>query len=266
MPNLNVITWNSTGETAQGAADLQNVIVYMASQGVPPDVIVVQEAGAAPGGAIYQMLAGLGNAFNQPPAHATEGGGPGGRGYLMLTRVPIAGQATFGRYDLGNDAGLVAWINAALSLAARGIAANELAAMRMPAIASLSVGGVAMPWLTWHVPLGPGQVLGWRLGRGANPDAFLFLQNSQLYQALIGPGHNNLGFIAGDLNVPVAELNSATGDPRLPRLLPDWVGVSDDLDHILGHPNAPQPDPTFSNAGHFPASGTHDILVATVSW
>lgn len=266
MPNLNVITWNSTGETAQGAADLQAVIVYMASQGVPPDVVVVQEANAAPGGAIYQMLAGLGNAYNQPPAHAVEGGGPGGRGYLLTTRVPIAGQGTFARYDLGTDAVLAAWIQASLSLPARGLAANELAAMRMPAFAALSIGNVSVPFLTWHVPLGPGAVLGWRLSRGANPDAFLFLQNSNVYQVLTGPGNNNLGMIAGDLNVPVNELNQPTGDPRLPRLLPDWVGVSDDLDHILGHPQSPQPDPTFTNSGHFPASGQHNILVSTVSW
>ncbi|MFB9687456.1 hypothetical protein [Amycolatopsis plumensis] len=159
-----------------------------------------------------------------------------------------------------------AWINASLSLAARGIARNELAAMRMPAIASLSAGGVAMPFLTWHVPLGPGQVLGGRLSRGANPDAFLFLQNSQVYQVLVGPGQNNLGLIAGDLNVPVGELNAPTGNPLLPYLLRDWVGVSDDLDHILGHPQSPQPNPGFANDGHFPASGHHDILVSTVSW
>ncbi len=265
MPNLNVITWNSTGETAQGAADLQQVIAYLTLNGWQPNVIVVQEANAAPGGAIYQMLAGLGGAYNQPPAHTTEGV-PGGRGYILLTSANVAGQGTFATADLGNDVVLQNWINNNLSLAGRQTAYNELQNMRMPATATLGFGGRLVPFLTWHAPRGPGGLLPGTLPGGANPDAFLFLQNSGTYLPLVGPGFNNIGLIAGDLNVTWAGLNQNTGYPAMPYVLPGFVGVSDNLDHILGHPNPGQANPTFPNSGHFPASGTHNILVSTVSF
>lgn len=266
MPNLNVVSWNSTGETAQGAADLHGVIQYVTAAGWQPHVIVVQEANAAPGGAIHTMLAGLGAAYNQPPAHAVEGG-PGGRGYLLTTHTSVGGQGTFARYDLATDHVLQAWAAASLSLAAQQIAAQELATMRMPAAATLTFQGLTVPFLTWHAPRGPGQVLaGATLQGGANPDAYLFLQNSNAHVVLAGPGMGNLGLIAGDLNVTVQQINGPTGLPPMPRVLPGWSGVSDNLDHILGHPQAGQPDPTFSNSGNFPASGTHRILVSTVTW
>lgn len=266
MPSLNTLTWNSTGETAQGAADLQDVIQYLTANNWPPHVIVIQEANAAPGGAIYNVLNGLGAAYNHPPAHAIEGG-TAGRGYLLTTHATVDGNGTFRRYDLGADPMLLQWINSELSLRARQIATDELTTMRMPATAYLTFQGRMVPFLTWHAPRGPGQVLaGATLGGGANPDAYLFLQNSFGYMELTGPGMNGLGLIAGDLNITVEQLNTPTGWPAMPRILPDWIGVSDNLDHILGHPQAGQPNPTFQNSGNFPASGTHRILVSTVTW
>lgn len=266
MPNLNVITWNSTGETPQGAAALQDVINDLTLKGLPPNVIVIQEANAAPGGAIYQMLAGLGGAYNQPPAHTTEGI-PGGRGYILLTSATVAGQGTFAQGDLANDQVLQNWMNANLSLQARQTAYGELQTMRMPATATLGVGGRIIPFLTWHAPRGPGQVLtGATLPGGANPDTYLFLQNSGIYLPLVAPGINNIGMIAGDLNVTVAGINQNTDIPALPIILPGFVGMSDHLDHILGHPNPGGANPTFPNSGHFSASGTHNILFSTVSF
>ncbi|WP_437781699.1 hypothetical protein [Sorangium sp. So ce1097] len=266
MPNLHVLTWNSTGETPQGAADLQNVINHVTVNGWQPDVIVIQEANAAAGGVIYQMLAGLGGAYNQPPVHAMEGV-PGGRGYLLLTSVAVGGQGTFATAVLDNDPVLRSWISSNLSLPGRQTAYAELQTMRMPATATLAFGGRMLPFLTWHAPRGPGQVLtGATLPGGANPDGYLFLQNSGIYQPLIAPGVNNIGLIAGDLNVTVAGLNQNTGIPALPYILPGFVGVSDNLDHILGHPNPGEANPTFSNSGHFAASGTHNILVSTVTF
>ncbi|WP_438018265.1 hypothetical protein WMF18_03925 [Sorangium sp. So ce315] len=266
MPDLNVMTWNSTGETAQGATDLQNVINHMIANGWQPDVIVIQEANAAAGGVIYQMLAGLGGAYNQPPAHATEGV-PGGRGYLLLTSIAVAGQGTFATADLRNDTVLQHWISSNLSRPAQQTACAELQTMRMPATATLAFDGRTLHFLTWHAPRGPGQVLtGATLRGGANPDGYLFLQNSDIYQPLIAPGANDIGLIAGDLNVTVAGLNQNTGIPDLPYILPGFVGVSDNLDHILGHPNPGEANPTFSNSGHFVASSTHNILVSTVTF
>jgi hypothetical protein len=102
MPSLNTLTWNSTGETAQGATALDNVIQSLTADNWQPHVIVIQEANAAPGGAIYNVLNGLGAAYNQPPAHAIEGG-TAGRGYLLTTHATVGGNGTFSRYDLGAD-------------------------------------------------------------------------------------------------------------------------------------------------------------------
>lgn len=266
MPNLNVLTWNSTGETAQGAAALQGVINYVTANGWQPHVIVVQEAGAAPGGAIYQMLAGLGGAYNQPPAHAPEGG-PGGRGYLLLTHFTVQGQGTFATANLGADPTLQAWINANIpSLAGRQTAYQELGTMRMPACATLQFGGRLVPFLTWHTPRNTGGLLPGTVQGGAMLDAFLFLQKSGYYVPLPAPGMNNLGVIAGDLNATQVGLQLPTGYPALPFVLPGFVGITNNLDHILGHPNPGQANPTFANHGAFQATGTHDILVSTVTW
>lgn len=264
MPNLNIITWNSTGETQQGADDLEEVITYLVTQNWQPHVIVVQEANQNPGGAIYTMLQGLGNAYNQPPSHAVEGGS-GSRGYLLLTYNTVQLAVPFVRADLAQDQVLLNVIGT-LPPQWRGIALNELAQMRMPAFAGLGYGGGQVPFLTWHAPRGPGPLLTTVLPGGANADAFWFLQNSGLYNGITTPGAGNMGVIAGDLNITVAALNAPTGIPALPYILPGFTGVSDNLDHIVGHPQPGQPAPQFPFAGNFPASGTHNILVATVHW
>lgn len=265
MPNLNILTWNSTGESATGAARLREVINYLAGQGWLPHVIVVQEANQAPNGPIYQMLNGLGGAYNQPPSHATEGG-PGGRGYLMLTHNTVAIQNAFARIDLGQDGALLAIINT-FAPRPRQIALDELRDMRMPAGAGLIFNGAGVAFVTWHTPRGPGQLLtALTLQGGANPDAFWFLQNSGIYANLTAPGVGNLGVVAGDLNISVQEINRNIGYPDLPWVLPGWVGVSNNLDHIVGHSQPGQADSTWPVGYNFEAPGTHAILVGTASW
>ncbi|WP_261575075.1 hypothetical protein [Frankia gtarii] len=249
-----------------GATALHEVINYLVGTGWQPHVIAIQEANSGSGGNIYAMLAGLGGAYNQPPVHATEGGS-GGRGYLLITHNSVVGQGTFARTDLGTDWVLQQWIKASLSLPAQKIAADELAQMRMPAGAALAFQGRNVPFLTWHAPRGPGPILSSAtLKGGANPDSYLFLQNSGVYLALAGPGVNNLAIIAADLNITVDQINASTGIPALPEVLDSWTGVSDNLDHIIGHPQAGQPVPAFQNSGNFLSVGTHRILVSTVVW
>jgi hypothetical protein len=270
MPTLNILTWNSNGETQQAAHDLQGVIVTLNQHGWVADAIVIQEANAAPGGYVYQMLSGLGGVYNAQPTHTTEGS-PGGRGYLLLTRTNIGGQNTFANYNLAADVGLQAWMNASLSLPARQIANQELATMQRPATATLTGGGgVRVSFMTWHTPRGPGQVLqGATLQGGANPDGYLFLQNSTLYGGLTAPGVGNLGVVAGDLNVTYNALNTNTGIPALPRILPSFVGVSSNLDHIVGDTQAGQPAPTFplNQAGNYQVpSSPHAVLYGQANW
>lgn len=265
MPNLNILTWNSTGESALGAARLREVIDYLAGQGWQPHVIVVQEANQAPGGHIYQMLNALGNAYNQPPSHAQEGG-PGGRGYLMLTHNSVAVKNPFARIDLRQDAQLLGIING-FAPRPKQIALDELRDMRMPAGCGLVFNGAGVAFVTWHTPRGPGQLLtALTLQGGANPDAFWFLQNSGIYASQTTPGPGNLGVVAGDLNITTLEINRNIGYPDLPWVLPGWVGVSNNLDHIVGHSQPGQADPTWPVGYNFEAPGTHAILVGTASW
>jgi hypothetical protein len=60
MPSLNVITWNSMGETPAGAYDLVQVINRWQR-----NLIVIQGANAIPGGAIDTMLSGLTSAYKR---------------------------------------------------------------------------------------------------------------------------------------------------------------------------------------------------------
>lgn len=182
MTNLNVLTWNSTGETAHGAARLREVI------------------------------------------------------YSLAPRP-------------------------------RNIALDELRDMRMPAIAGLIRDEAWVGFLTWHAPRGSGQLLtGLTLQGGANPDAYWFLQNSELYAKLTAPGSGNISVIAGDLNITVQEINWHIGYPDLPRVLPGWTGVSNNLDHIIGRSEPGQANPGFPVGWNFPAPGTHAILIAAVNW
>lgn len=267
MPDLNILSWNSTGETDQGAARLREVIGYLVGTGWQPHVILVQEANQSQvrPGPIYQMLNGLGNAYNQPPSHVMEGG-PRSAGYLMLTHSTVTVQVPFARLDLGQDARLLGIINT-LAPRPRQIALDELRDMRMPAGAFISYNGAGAAVATWHTPRGPGQLLAaLTLQGGANPDAFWFLQNSDIYANITAPGVGNIGVIAGDLNVRPDEINRQIGYPDLPELLRGWVGVSSNLDHIVGHPQPHQADPGWPVGWNFEAPGTHAIIVGTARW
>lgn len=265
MPRLNVLTWNSTGETAQGALELQRVIRHLMAYNWQPNVIVIQEANAAPSGEIYRMLAGLGGPHNYP-VHVTETAGAGGRGYILATDGSVTGQATFARCDFAVDPSLQAWITGNLSPRARADAARKLAVMRMPARVNLRFQNAIVKLLTWHAPRGAGHILPGILDGGADPDAYLFLQNSSIHQELCGQGPGSLGVIAGDLNVTFDQLNRPTGFEEMPRVLPGWVGVSNRLDHIMARPSTGQRSPDFLDSGNFLASGSHNVLISTVRW
>ena len=185
--SLNILTWNSTGETPLGATTLGGVINNLVNQGRQPHVIVIQEANQAIGGSIYQMLANLGLTYNQPPSRAAEGPGQGGRSYLLLTHTSVQGQNTFQQQDLRGDAQLTGMIGRWAGDGNRNVrqAAQDLQAllnvMRMPAVADLTFNGAQVRFLTWHAPLGIGTVIqlpGGRLPGSANPDAFFLLQET----------------------------------------------------------------------------------------
>jgi hypothetical protein len=265
MPNLNVLTWNSSGETEESARQLREVIGIAAGSGWIPQVILVQEARQQPGGLVYQMLDSLGSDYQGPPSHAVEGGAYS-RGYLMLAHRSVVIRHAFERRDLSQDTKLLDIIGL-LPPRPRQIALDMLPDMNMPAVAGLSVDGADVGLLTWHAPRGPGQLLtGLTLQGGASPDAFWFLQNSALYADLNAPGVGNLGLIAGDLNITRQEINRHIGHWDLPYVLRGWTGVSNTLDHILGRPQPGQANASFPVGWHFDTFSDHAVVIATVSW
>ena len=262
MPSLNIITWNSTGESQEKADRLRDVIDFVTNNGWQPQAIVIQEANVRPGGAIATMLAGLGGGYAPAPTRALEGGNSG-RAYLLTTHAGVAGQASFTQANLAADATLLAYIQR-LNLRQRQQALDEVRGLKMPAVAQLAVGTAQIDFLTWHTPIGPGPLLGGTAQGGANLDAYLFLQESSYFAQLSAPGAGDVGIIAGDLNATVDALQEHYGYPALPYLLPGFAGFANRLDHILGRGGGPAS--WMTNDGFFDAPGDHHILVGTVNW
>jgi len=270
MPSLNLMVWNSRGENAAKAAFLQNLILNNpVVHGWQPDIIAIQEALAAPGGALWAMLAGLGNvaggnnyALNPPQFVALQG-----EGYILKVSNNVAFARAFQRVNLAGDAGVVNAINTQMG-PNKPTAQQEVAAMRQPGDAVLTAGGRRIPFMTWHAPRGPGQLLHGP-SAAVNYDAYYFLQSSNFYNGLCAPGAGNLSLIGGDLNVTPMDLAAPTGLPApIDFLLPNWDGVSNGLDHLLARGDGGAGGIHYQHAGHHATGGLsdHDVLVATVHW
>jgi hypothetical protein len=267
MAELNVLTFNSGGETEDGARRLKQALSELDGMGRAPHVIVIQEANLNGTGPVESVLTQLNpHYYAQPPVKVPEGGSHG-RAYLMITHQGLQVTVGFSQINLAYDNQL----NQVISRMApvhQTTARQVLSRMRMPAAAAMTAGNRGILFVTWHVPRGPGELLtGATLQGGANPDAFWFFQNSGFYGSMLtSPGHGNIGVIAGDLNVTTAQLNDATGIHDLPELLPGWDGLSDNLDHIVGYTEEGDAEPGFPFDLSFTQPGQHSILAGTVSW
>ena len=251
MPDLNVISWNSTGETpAAGHAlsDVMHVRIPACAPGWIPHVIAIQEAQQLPGGPIHQMLSGaaaVGNhnivpVQNYLVSHVPEGLG-GNRGYIVAVYQNAASPPNFvtvtgalGIESFGGDAGVTNFIHNNIPLNFRLIALQTRDQIRSPAAMGLQFGGRTVILMTWHTSRGPSRVTeggAVNLPGGVQPDSFLFLQNSNFYaNSLNAPGMTGLSVIAADLNLDIAAINQPTGWVTLPRILPagrvsqtDWT-------------------------------------------
>ncbi len=267
MPGINVMTWNSRGESPAKAAFIQNLILNNpVVPGWQPDVIFIQEAVIGGGGQIFAMLAGLGAqpggaiySNHAPALLQTQGDGL----ICMLSNNATAIANNFALVDLPNDPGTNAFINT-LPANSRPTARNEVAAMRMPGSIRFTFAARTIEAMTWHTPLGPGQLLHGNVA-AVNYDAFAFLFTSNYYTAnLDNPGLGGLGLVSGDLNV--VNLNANTGIPQMATLFPGWVGFSNNLDHSIGVDNGGAV--AFNNAGFFPSNGLsdHAVLVGQITW
>ncbi|HEU4558263.1 MAG TPA: endonuclease/exonuclease/phosphatase family protein [Longimicrobium sp.] len=274
MPAINIMSWNTNGESIAKANFLQNLILNNpAVQGWQPDVILIQEAQGAAVGPVWGMLNGLGGApgqgnYTNNPAQFVA---IGGEGYILKVSNNVALQpGAFAVHHLANDANVQAAVaNDFFGAANQAATLATIGMMRNPAIAPLGFAGRGMNLLTWHAPRGPGTLL----GNSAAVDylAYYALQNSAIYtQALTAPGANNVSIVAGDLNIRPRDLANPTGLPLqgIQRIFQNWVGISNVWDHVLAIGNNGGQGINFANDGWYPTGwpGAHAVLVTTVNW
>jgi hypothetical protein len=266
MPDLRIVTWNSTGESAAKAGELLAEINYLNATypATPVMVVLNQEAQNAAGGAIYAMLniagaGGIGAAYTRPPAHIQEMLTGGGAGYTELDSTAVAVTAGLTLHNYLADPTFVAWVGA-LPPNQQTTARNEVTAWRPPAAMELTCGGDTVRLITWHAPLGlSGLLTGCTTTGGAPLDAFLFLDQSDILQ---GANNPDIVIIAGDLNMTSADLAAKcyAYEP-----LAQFTGVSSNLDHIVAWlPNGGAPQ--FFEARSVASSSVHNIVSCRVSW
>lgn len=265
MPDLRILTWNSTGEDNYKAAELRNEINYLnvTYPGTPTKVVLNQEAQAPANGPIYNMLndtggAGIGPNYTRPPMHIQEMIGGGGRGYTALTHNTLGVTVPLRLHDYTQDAIFTTWVNS-LYPSQRTTVWNEVANWRPPAYMQFNYANNVVRLITWHAPLGrSGLLVGCTTRGGAPLDAFLFLEQSRLLNRVAGV---DIVIIAGDLNMTAQDL-STTCQGYEP--LAAFTGESNNLDHILGwRHGAPV---NYAEARAVRSSSVHDIFSCRVSW
>ncbi|KFE64428.1 hypothetical protein [Hyalangium minutum] len=279
MPSLRIVSWNSTGESQQKAVELQAVQPVLA--GLYPaapdvDVFLVQEAQQAAGGSISSMLdtdpatpatgVSVGPAYQRPAAHQPELTTGGGAGHICLVHNGVVVNTPLTLWDYATDPALNGWI---ASLPGHLQATAQTATThRPPAYAVLTVGGSTAMLITWHAPLGvPALAPGYTMPGNGLIDAYLVMENSGLLQQAQAQvlATDGVVIIAGDLNTTsqglAANYPIATGyNP-----LPDFVGFSDNVSHILAW--RPSGNVVTVQEGHSTdSSSVHRIISARVSW
>jgi len=266
MPDLRILTWNSTGEDVNKSSELLAEITYLNTTypATPVMVVLNQEAQNAAGGAIYTMLdwagaGGVGPNYTRPPAHITERPNGGGAGYTEMPYNTIVVTAGLGLYSYAGDPAFTGWVSA-LSPQQQATAWNEVTGWRPPAAMELTYAGNTVRLITWHAPLGlSGLLTGCTTKGGAPLDAFLFMDQSNV---LRGANNPDIVIIAGDLNMTSSDL-AAKCHGYEP--LASFTGESSWLQHILAWlPNGGNVQ--FLEPRRVPSSSVHDIFSCRVSW
>jgi len=271
MPTLNVLSWNSNGENAAKAECLQRVIEHLrVTHNWIPDAIFIQEANTGGLGEIQDYLntSGL---FQNPVTKIPEGGNQG-RSYLMAVGNGVQVTRGFGEYALSGDPDSIQWVQSSFTFPWQQVVGTEITDFRNLGIVELTVDDSLLRIATWHAPRG-NSVIGTapsKMPGGANPDAFLSLENSELYDWLTQLDAGQASAIIGDLNVDKDQIHD-------PIVLPDgsdyevlqgWSGYAQNLDYIIGRFGAPG---EIANGFTYPdctgfGLSDHQIIGGTISW
>lgn len=271
MPSLNVLSWNSNGENAAKAECLEGVIEHLrTAHNWVPDVVFIQEANADGEGDIQNYLntSGL---FQDPVTNIPEGGGQN-RAYVMAVDNDIQVTRGFGEYALSADSSVTEWVQSQFGLPWRQPMTTEVNDFRNLGIVELTIDDSPIHIATWHAPRG-NSVAGTvpsKMPGGANPDAFLALENSELYEWLIELDAGQAAAIIGDLNIDKDEIHD-------PIVLPDesdfevlkgWSGYAQKLDYVIarfGGVGEVANGFTYPDSAGFGLSD-HQIIGGTIDW
>lgn len=287
MPDLRILTWNSSGEADGRGAALANVTNHInggAAGTVPVQVVAIQEAQVSNGGSIQATLAGtapFSTSFGQPQGFSrehlptqTQPVTPS-RAYrlsYMATNAVLAnnlvavGAPTLVNLSPTADAGVNAYITGLHAPFQQDRAIRLAAAnLRYPLYQAYTYAGGTVHFFTWHVD----HAANWRNAIFLNYtnyqgpayfEAFVFFQNSTFYANMMtNLGPNDVVIIGGDLNM-------TPQDAQQPGIFNNFVGVSNNLDHILAFSLSANLAVNQGVHYAFPNFGPHDILSARVQW
>lgn len=284
MPDLRVLTWNSSGEADGRGAQLALVTNLVngaaaAAGNVPVQLVTIQEAANAPGSIsaalnngppfnVFVQPEGFCSEYLPPPAQPFRVGNTRSYRIAWLVNDPApannlvaVGAPALVNLDPNNDAGVNGYING-LGFAPGAVGAVRTAAgnMRWPVYQRFTYAGCNVHFFTWHASLRASWL-------GANytglnylgfPEGFLFFQNSTFYNNIVGGlGGNDVIIIAGDLNITQAQIAN-------PAFFAPYVGVTANLTHIIAH--CPTGAAVNQNVAYMTPFPPHTILTARVQW
>lgn len=286
MPDLRIVTWNSTGEgDGQGqvlANTVTNINATYAAGSVPVQIVAIQEAAVYPG----SICAAFGQApfaqFVQPPGFCREQLPPPAQPYRVgISRAyrlswltsdhnyafnidTQAADPALVNLDPAYDAGVDDYLSN-LPVGSRAKADIVVAAgnIRWPIYMEFAYHGTTVHFFSWHAPLRY-QWLGATyanisLQGPALAEAFLFFQHSSFYTNIMrNLSTNDLVIIAGDFNMQQKDLQQR-------EMFPQFVGVSEGLDHILAYSRS-RHLAMGENAAYDTPYGPHAILTARIHW
>ena len=268
MPQLNILTWNSGGEDDHKAEWLNGVLTTLSTQySWHPDVVFIQEANIALGGAIYELLK-KSSLFTSVAAQPE--GGSNGRAYLAAIAPSANVTAAFQAVTLSGDPGVANWL-APFPTRTRQTLATEIAGFRNLASLKVAVGDDSVCLITWHAPRGNSE-LGTapaKLKGGANADAYLAFGASSFYEKTLK--ENPVCCLAGDLNIKQDAIGTKVtlADGTSYEVLSDWEGFGNRLDFTLGYFSGNAASGTVAGGFHFDYLNSpqdHSLVGATLNW
>ena len=236
MPSLNILSWNTHGESHEKAIYLDKIVTYLkANNQWTPDVVFIQGAHVNPNGEVYRYLKSC-TLFKNPVAHVPAGGGSG-CSYLMAVAPHVTITKRFSSLAFLHDKGVQRWIDSSFDQDYRKIVTAEVAEFCNLGVVEIDVEDSSVRLATWHAHRGYSCINSHpsRLRGDANPDAYLVLEASDYYNDFLTDlGNVQVSSICGDLSIYHDDLGRSIKlfDKSSYTVLENWTGNGSKIDNI----------------------------------